>query len=503
MTIFNDLLAGFNTALLPINLAFCFGGVFLGTFIGVLPGLGSLAAISMLLPITYYVEPTTALVLLAGVYYGAEYGGAVASILLNIPGTPASAVVCVDGYPLARQGRAGVALFTSAISSFIGGTMGIFALMLFAPSLGELALLFGPGDYFALMVVGLVAAPAVSRGSSLKGIAMVIVGLMLGCIGTDIESGVQRFVFGSNSLFDGINLVALAMGLFGISELVISIGLKAEPLKEKVTFLSMLPTKKELKSILMPALRGSGIGGLLGAIPGTGPTIASFMSYAIERSVAKDKTRFGKGALEGVAAPEASNNAAVITAFIPTLTIGIPGTATMALMLGALIIHGISPGPALINETPEVFWGLIASFWIGNIILLFLNIPLIGLWVRLLKIPYIHMYPAIVCLICIGVFSINNSLFDVGMVLAIGALGYAMRLLEFEPAPLLVGFVLGPLMEETLRRSMLLSNGDVTNLFVSPISGTFLGLAICLVLFGIYKSFKSCSAELNPHLNGN
>ncbi|HSP24346.1 MAG TPA: tripartite tricarboxylate transporter permease, partial [Saliniramus sp.] len=389
MDLIANLTLGFETALSPTNLLYCFIGVFLGTFIGVLPGIGALAAVSMLLPVTFYLPATTALVMLAGVYYGAEYGGSIASILLNLPGTPSAAVTCLDGYPMAQQGRAGVALFMTTVASFVGASIGIVALTAFAPILVQVTLAFGPAEYFAVMLLGLLAASAVSQGSPAKGIAMVVLGLMLGCVGTDINSGEARFTMGYYPLLDGISLIALAMGLFGISEVIASINTtNGDVLKEKITFRSMLPTRDDTRRSIMPMARGTTVGTVFGTLPGTGQTIASFIAYAIEKRVSRDPGRFGKGAIEGIMSPESANNAAAQTAFIPTLTMGIPGSATMALMLGALMIHGITPGPALMTEHPDIFWGLIASFWIGTVMLVLLNIPLIGMWVRLLKIPY-------------------------------------------------------------------------------------------------------------------
>lgn len=483
---------GFATAFSPENLFYCFLGVFLGTFIGVLPGIGSLATISMLLPLTFHVPATTAIIMLAGIYYGASYGGSTASILLNLPGTPSAAVACLDGYPMSQKGRAGVALFITTIASFVGASLGIVILTMFAPKLAEVALLFGPADYFAMMLLGLVAAATLAQGSPAKGIAMVLFGLCLGMVGTDVQTGQQRFTFDIPYLSDGISLVAVAMGIFGVAEVIGSIGRirSGEVAAQKITMRSMMPNREEWSRSWKPMLRGTGVGSFFGALPGAGGTIASFMSYAVEKRIAKDPSRFGKGAIEGVAAPESANNAAAQTAFIPTLTLGIPGDSVMALMLGALIIQGIQPGPRLMTEYPELFWGLIASFWIGNIMLVILNIPLIGLWVRMLRIPYSILYPAILLFICIGVFTINNSYFDVLVVMAFGVLGYAMTLLKFEAAPLILGFILGPLMEEHLRRAMLLSRGSLDVFINRPISASFLAVTALLLLFAIYVTIR-------------
>lgn len=491
MDILNGLLLGLETALQPTTLLYCFIGVFLGTLIGVLPGIGALAAISLLLPITYHIPPTAAIVMLAGVYYGAQYGGSTASILLNLPGTPSSAVACLDGYPMAKQGRAGVALFMTTIASFVGSMLGILALILFSPSIAEIGLEFGAAEYFAMMLVGLIAASTLATGSPAKGLAMVVLGLLIGTIGTDINSGVSRFNFEIPSLMDGINLVALAMGVFGVSEVMSSINVSREnEVKEKITMRTMMPTRKDVHESILPMLRGTGVGSFFGALPGTGASIASFMAYAVEKKVAADPSRFGKGAIEGITAPEAANNAASQTAFVPTLSLGIPGDAVMALMLGALIIHGIQPGPLLMSQQPELFWGLIVSFGIGNIMLMVLNLPMIGLWVALLRIPYSVLYPAILVFISLGVYSVNNNTFDILIVAVIGVLGYAMALLKFDAAPLLLGFVLGPLMEENLRRALLLSRGDLGTFFDRPISAGILAFGGALVAWTLLSALR-------------
>jgi putative tricarboxylic transport membrane protein len=491
MDILNGLLLGLESALQPVTLLYCFIGVFLGTLIGVLPGIGALATISLLLPITYHIPPTAAIVMLAGVYYGAQYGGSTASILLNLPGTPSSAVACLDGYPMAKQGRAGVALFMTTIASFVGSMLGILALILFSPAIAELGLKFGPAEYFSMMLLGLIAASTMASGSPAKGLAMVVLGLLLGTVGTDVNSGVARFDFGVPELMDGINLVALAMGIFGVSEVISSINqVRESDVKEKITMRTMLPTRKDVRESIMPMLRGTGIGSFFGALPGTGASIASFMSYAVEKKISKDPSRFGKGAIEGITAPESANNAAAQTAFVPTLSLGIPGDAVMALMLGALIIHGIQPGPLLMSQQPELFWGLIVSFGIGNIMLMVLNLPLIGVWVAILRIPYRVLFPAILVFISLGVYSVNNNTFDILVVAAIGAVGYAMAVLKFEAAPMLLGFVLGPLMEENLRRSLLLSRGDLMTFIDRPISAGLLAFGAALLLWSIWGSLK-------------
>ncbi|MDO5624868.1 MAG: tripartite tricarboxylate transporter permease [Pseudomonadota bacterium] len=491
MELLNNLAMGFQEAMSLTTLFYCFLGVLLGMFVGVLPGIGALAAISMLLPLTYHIPPAAAIIMLAGVYYGAQYGGSTASILLNLPGTPSSAVVCLDGYPMAKQGRAGIALFMTTVASFVGAVIGLVFLVLFTPTIAELGLKFGPAEYFSMMLLGLVAASTVAAGSPIKGIAMVVLGLLLGMIGTDVNSGVMRYHFEIPELSDGLNLVALAMGVFGVAEVIGSINaINRDKAKEKVTFRSMMPTREDVRRSWMPMARGTGVGGVLGALPGTGPSIASFLAYAVEKRVAREPQRFGNGAIEGIMAPESANNAAAQTSFVPTLSLGIPGDAVMALMLGALIIHGIQPGPMLITEQPVLYWSLIASFIIGNIMLLVLNIPLIGLWVSILRIPYSALFPAILIFLAMGVYSVNNNNFDIYMVAIIGAVGYILNVLRFEPAPLLLGFILGPMVEENLRRALLLSRGDPMTFVERPISAGLLLVALLLLVWSVWSSFR-------------
>lgn len=490
-SLIDGLLLGIQATLTLEMLAYCFVGVFLGTLVGVLPGIGALATISLLLPITYHLPAVGAIIMLAGVYYGAQYGGSTASILLNLPGHAAAVVACLDGNPMAKQGRAGVALFMTTIASFVGAFLGIFALLAFSPSIAKLGLQFQAAEYFSMMLLGLIAASTLASGSPAKGIAMVLVGLLLGTIGTDINSGVVRFDFGVPSLMDGINLVALAMGLFGISEIISSITTtgKAE-IKQKVAFRSMIPQASEARQSFFPMLRGSGVGAFFGALPGTGPAISSFMAYAVEKKVAKDPSRFGKGAIEGLTAPESANNAAAQTAFVPTLSLGIPGDAIMALMLGALIIHGIQPGPMLITNQPDLFWGLIISFAVGNVMLLVLNIPLIGVWVSILRIPYHFLYPAMLIFISLGAYSVNNNVFDIYMVAILGTLGYLIAVFRFDAAPLLLGFVLGPMMEENLRRALLVARGDPMTFIERPISAGLLALSAGILFYSAFSTFR-------------
>jgi TctA family transporter len=489
---------GFPTAFSLQNLAFCFAGVFLGTLAGALPGIGALTAVTLLLPITFHLDPTAAIIMLAGVYYGTEYGGSTASILLNLPGTAANAVTCLDGYPMSQQGRAGVALFVTTAGSFVGGSIGILVLLAMAPLLVAFSLAFGPAEYFAIMVFGLLASATIAQGSPLKGIGMVVVGLLLGTVGIDINSGTYRFTFGFFDLFDGISLIVLAMGLFGVTEVMAAISEGDEGRNKKlnkVTLRSMIPTREDFRRSILPVLRGTGIGCLLGPLPGTGPTIASFISYSVEKRIAKDPSRFGKGAIEGIASPEASNNAAGQTAFVPTLLLGIPGSATMALMIGALMIHGISPGPRLMASHPEMFWGLIASFWIGNVLLVILNIPLIGIWVRLLSIPARMLYPVVVVLICLGTYTATNNLFDVWLLILFGVAGYLMRILKFEPAPVLVGFILGPMVEENLRRAMLLADGNFLEIVSRPLAGSIIAVTVVLAAVLLLLSIRKYYSE--------
>ncbi|PMR76475.1 tripartite tricarboxylate transporter permease [Billgrantia endophytica] len=479
-----SLALGAGTALALSNVLYCFLGVMAGTFIGVLPGIGPLAAISMLLPITFYLEPAAAIIMLAGVYYGAEYGGSITSILLNLPGTTSSAVTCLDGYPLSQQGRASMALFMTAMASFLGSTVGILAMILFSPLLARFALDFGPWEYFSVMLLGLICAAVIASGSAIKGLMMVALGLLLGTVGTDVNSGTLRYTFGMYELFDGIDLIVLAMGLFGIAEVFFVLRHPADPKAgvARVSLREMLPHRSEMRRSPAPVLRGSILGSLVGALPGTGQTVAAYLSYALEKLVSRRPEKFGSGAIEGIMAPESANNAAAQTAFIPTLVLGIPGSATMALILGALMIHGISPGSALMNENSELFWGLIMSFWVGNVLLLVLNVPLIRIWVAMLGIRREILHVAIVCFICVGVYTVNHSPLDILFVLAFGIVGYAFKLAGFQPAPLLVGFILGPMMEEQLRRAMLLSGGDLGRFIERPISATVLAIALALTL---------------------
>lgn len=483
------ILVGVEEAFRLSNLVFCFIGVFLGTIVGVLPGIGPLTAISLILPITFYMDPTPALIMLAGVWYGTAYGGSTAAILVNVPGTSAGAITAIDGYPMARKGRAGVALFTAMISSFSGSTIGIIVMMLFSPVIVVYALKFGSAEYFSLMLLGLVAASTISGGSFFKSLAMILIGIFVGIIGLDIYTAEPRFGFGILELDEGVSMVALVMGLFGLTEIIASVGRSLSDATEfKITLRAMLPTRDDLRRIVRPILRASGVGSFIGTLPGTGPTIASFLSYALEKRVAKDPDRMGTGMVEGIAASEAANNAADQTAFIPTLTLGIPGSPTMALMIGALIMHGITPGPMLMTGKPDLFWGLVISFWIGNGMLLVLNIPLIGLWVRLLTVPYHLLYPIILVLMCVGIYSVSKSDFHLWTVAAFGAIGTLARWGRFPTPPLLLGFVLGPLMEEHFRRAVAISRGSFSTFLERPISATIIALIVAMFMFSLWRS---------------
>ncbi len=491
MTTFEGLAHGLTVALQPSVLIYSLMGAVLGTLVGVLPGIGAMAAITLLLPITYYISSDAALVMLAAVYYGAQYGGAVASILLRLPGTPQSAVTTLDGYPMAQQGRAGVALFTAMVSSFAGSMLGIAILVLLAGWLAQLATRFGAAEYTAMMVLGLVAASTVGSGRPAKSLAMVVVGVLLGCVGTDVNSGAQRFTFGQVQLMDGINLVALAMGLFGIAEVIGNIR-KAERHGPPghVSLRQLVPTRADVRRLFAPIARGTALGGFFGALPGTGSTISSFLSYALERRVSRHPERFGHGAIEGIAGPESANNSASITAFVPTLTLGIPGDPIMALMLGALVIHGIQPGPMMLQAHPDMFWGLVVSFGIGNLFLLVLNLPLIGIWVSMLRIPFRWLYPAIVVFVCMGVYSVRGATFDIVMVAGIGAVGYALAVASFSPALLLLGFVLGPLIETNLRRALLISRGDPMTFVERPIAFGFVVATLALLMLPLVRTMR-------------
>ena len=477
MDIFANLLLGLQTAASAINLLYCLVGVVLGTAIGVLPGLGPVATIAMLLPVTFGLPPVSALIMLAGIFYGAQYGGSTTAILVNLPGESSSVVTALDGHVMAKQGRAGKALATAALSSFFAGTVTTLLIALFSPPLAEVALKFGPAEYFSLMVLGLVASIVLAHGSLLHALGMVVFGLLLGLVGTDVNSGTMRYAFGLPELSDGINFVVVAMGVFGLGEIVSNLETEKDRdlMVKKVTGLML--NKQDFKDIAAPVLRGTALGSMLGILPGGGAMLSSFSAYALEKKVSKNSANFGKGAIQGVAAPEAANNAGAQASFIPMLTLGIPSNPVMALMIGAMIIQGIQPGPSVMTEQPALFWGLVVSMWIGNLFLVVLNLPLIGLWVKMVSVPYHLLYPAIIVFCAIGVFSLSNTAVDVYFMALFGFLGYIFRKLECEPAPMLLGFILGPMMEEFLRRALLLSKGSPAVLVTRPISATMLVLA--------------------------
>ena len=503
-----DLWHGFGVALQPNNLVWSFFGVLIGNLIGVLPGLGPISAISMLLPLTYALHPIPAIMMLAGIFYGAQYGGAIGAILLNLPCHPPHAVTCLDGYPLTLQGKSGTALGITMLCSFFAASVGIIVMILASPLLVEVSFRFGPPEIFSIMLLGLLAGATMSRGSPLKGVAMVVIGLLLGVAGTDVLTGTQRFTFGITDLDDGVELVALALGLFGVAEFLRSVNrMDAVGTPVRMRMRDMRPSGAELRQAFPAMLRGTAVGTLFGAIPGTGPTITTFIAYALEHKIARHPERFGHGAIEGVAAPEAASHSKTQVDFIPTMSLGIPGDPVMALILGALLIQGIQPGPQLMTEHADLFWGLIASFWIGNALLMVLNVPLIGLWVKLLQVPYRFLFPSALFFIAVGVYSTQNNLFEVWEVLAFGLAGAVFGALDFPVAPILLGFVLGPLVEDNFRRALLLSHGDMAVFIQHPISAGFIGASTLLIavrlffwLRGLWRGEPDQVATLVPEL---
>ena len=489
MEFFDHIGLGFSVALSLVNLLYCLAGVFLGTLIGVLPGLGPTATIAMLLPVTFTLPPVSALIMLAGIYYGSQYGGSTTSILVNVPGEAASVVTALDGYQMAQKGRAGVALATSAIGSFFAGSVATVILALFAPPLAEIALKFGPAEFFSLMVLGLLASLVLARGSLLHATGMVVLGLLLGLVGADVNSGAQRYTFDIPQMADGIGFVVVAMGMFGLAEVVRNLENENDRPKIVTKITSLMPTKEDWKRIVGPILRGTAIGSALGILPGSGSILGSFAAYAIEKKVSKNSAEFGKGAIEGVAAPESANNAGAQTSFIPMLTLGIPSNPVMALMIGAMVIQGIQPGPSVITEQPALFWGIIVSMWIGNLFLVILNLPMVGMWVKIVSVPYQYLFPAILVFCGIGVFSLNNTEFDVYLMALFGVVGYLFVKLDCEPAPMLLAFILGPMMEEYLRRALLLSRGNPMIFIERPISATMLALAALAIIVASLPAF--------------
>ncbi len=495
MEVFDNLWLGLSVAVTPTNLMWCLIGVFLGTAVGVLPGLGPSATIAMLLPATFGLEPVSALIMMAGIFYGAQYGGSTTAILINLPGEATSVVTAIDGYKMARKGAAGRALAAAALSSFFAGTVCTFLIAFFAPLLTELAFKFGPAEYFSLMVLGLVASVVLANGHILHALAMIALGLLLGLVGTDVNSGLQRYSFGLPELADGLNFVIVAMGVFGIGEIIANLEDEARRDLGVAKVEGLMPTREDWRRMVAPTLRGTGLGAALGVLPGAGAALASFGAYALEKRVSAHRSELGEGAIEGIAAPEAANNAGAQMSFIPMLTLGFPANTVMALMIGAMIMHGIQPGPGVMTEQPRLFWGLIASMWVGNLMLLVLNLPLIGLWVRMIMMPYHYLFPMIIVFCAIGVFSLANNAFDLLIMTAFGMLGYVFKKLDCEPAPMLLGFILGPLMEEFLRRTLLISEGNPSVLLTRPISAVLLVGAAAILLTVLLPSFKRTRAE--------
>ena len=496
MDLLSNLSLGFATAASPENLFFCLIGVILGTLIGVLPGIGATATIAMLLPITFQLEPVSSLIMLAGIYYGAQYGGSTTAILINMPGESSSAVTAIDGYQMARRGKAGTALAIAALGSFFAGTAATLLVALFAPPLTTIALKFGAAEYFSLMVLGLVSAIALAHGSILKALAMVVLGLILGLVGTDIYTGTPRFTFGITEYADGLSFVALAVGVFGIAEILRNLEGEQDRTVLGTRLGGLFPSREDLKRMVAPMVRGTAIGSVLGILPGGGAVLASFASYTVEKRLSDTPKEFGQGAIAGVAGPESANNAGAQTSFIPLLTLGIPANPVMALMVGAMIIQGIVPGPNVATEQPELFWGIIASMWIGNLMLVVLNLPLIGLWVKLLKVPYHVLFPVIMALCSIGVYSVNSNVYDLYAVAFFGLMGYVLLKLRCEPAPLLLGFVLGPMLEENLRRAMILGRGDPSVFVTRPISLTLLLLTVAVLVIMLLPAIRKKRDEV-------
>ncbi len=482
---------GFSVALQPSNLMWSFFGVLVGNLVGVLPGMGALSAMAILLPLTFAMHEVPATMMLAGIFYGAIYGGAIGAILLNLPTHAPHAVTCLDGYPLTKLGRGGAALGITMIASFFAASFGILVMIFFSPLIVRSALQFGATEVFSIMLLGLLAGSTMSGLSPLKSVAMTLIGVLCGVVGTDVNTGLTRFTFGLTQLWDGVGLVAIVMGLFGVADFLLNVNRAVFVIRDtKVRFRDMRPTKAELKQSLLPMLRGTLVGTLFGAMPGTGPTITTFVAYALERKISRTPERFGHGALEGVASPEASSHSKIQIDFIPTLCLGIPGDVVMALILGALMIHGIAPGPQLITEHPDLFWGLIASFWVGNVLLVLLNVPLIGVWVKLLRVPYRYLFPSALFFIAVGVFSTENSLFQVLEVLFFGVAGAVLLALRFPVAPVLLGFVLGPLMEENFRRALALSHGNLAVFVQRPISAGFIAASALLILVQLFARLR-------------
>jgi putative tricarboxylic transport membrane protein len=501
MSVFSSVGLGFSVALQPLNLFFCFVGVLIGTLIGVLPGIGPVATLSLLLPFTFKMEPVTGIIMLAGIFYGAMYGGSTTSILVNIPGEAASIVTCLDGYQMARKGRAGPALGISAFGSFIAGTLGIMGLMFFAPALGRAALKFGPAEFFSLTFFGLTLVTYLSQGPTIKALISAILGLLAGTIGMDPVSGVPRFTYGSNTLLDGLGIVPIAMGMFGVAEVLENLGMPVGRSIYEAKIKGLLPNLKDWKDSFFAIIRGTVIGFFAGMLPGPSGTIASFSSYAVEKKISRHPEKFGTGVIEGVAAPESANNAATAGAFIPLLSLGIPANVTMALYMGALLIHGIQPGPLFITEHPDIFWGIVTSMYIGNIMLLVLNLPLIGIWIKVLEIPYAILFPMILLLCVIGVYCLNGNIAEVSIMLTFGVIGLVMKRCGFEGGPFLLAVVLGPIMENSVRQSLVISHGSFAIFFSKPISALFLGLALISLVMPVIPFFRRQGERLKENVS--
>jgi putative tricarboxylic transport membrane protein len=490
MDLVGNLGLGIETALRPENLLYCFIGVVLGTAVGVLPGIGPTATIALLLPVTFNFEPVSALIMLAGIYYGAQYGGSTTAILINVPGESSAAVTAIDGHEMAKQGRAGPALATAAIGSFVAGTVATLVVVLFAPPLARVALTFGSHEYFSLVILGLIASIALARGSTLKALAMIVLGLLFGAVGQDLATGTPRFTFGVRELFGGINFVSVAVGMFGVAEILRNLEGEKSRAVATTVIKNLWPTREDFRRIVAPIARGTILGAALGILPGGGHVLASFGSYSVEKRVSRRKEEFGHGAIEAVAGPESANNAAAQTSFIPLLTLGLPAHPVMALMIGAFIIHGIQPGPSVISDEPALFWGLIVSMWVGNLFLVLLNLPLIGIWVKMLTIPYKMLFPAIIAFSAIGTFSLGLNAWHVFAIAFFGVLGYGLIKLGCEPAPLLLGFVLGPLLEDHLRRSLIISRGDLSIFISTPVSAVLLALAVGAIVLSVLPAIR-------------
>jgi TctA family transporter len=498
MEVLNNLFHGFSVALTPANLFYCWIGALLGTLVGVLPGINVLIAFSILLPVTFHMDPTAAIVMLSGVYYGAHHSLATTSIMLNMPGEPSAIVICFDGYPMAKQGRAGPALAIAALSSFFAGCVGIIIIAFFAPALADASLWFQAPEYTTVCILALVGASVVSSKSKINTLGMACIGLILGTIGTDIHTGVSRFTFGELHLDEGLDFVPIAAALFAFTEIAFRLGSYEvqHPIKTRIR--DVIPRWADIKAAFLPTVRGTALGSAMGILPGTGPFIASYSAYALETKLAKDPSRFGKGAIEGVAAPEAANNASAFTHFIPMLTLGIPAGAVFAMLMGALMVQGIQPGPEIMTNHADLFWGLIASMWLGNLMLLVLNLPLVGVWIKLLETPYRYIYPTILLFACIGCYAVSNETLDIRIAAFALLAGYVLEKLDCSPGPLIIGMILGPILEENLRRAMLLSQGDPTVFVTRPISATFLVLTVVLVVTSVLPAMRRSASAQSP-----